>query len=180
MPFQPGQSGNPGGRTKGGHNLATELADLGKRRPGKRENPAHLSRMPRTRQLAYRLWSMALADPGNLDAAKYVTDRLLGRPAQEIKLDTQLPALVFQIIDPRLPVPELAQAPEQDQEAVEGEVVDRPAVFRPLVPDAVAQAASLDAEPGMYQDGVWSGVPDAGVPGDPDHQPPDVAEEGWP
>ena len=131
--------------------MSTELISIGNRVPGKRDTPEGIKSMPRTRQLAYKLWSMALAEAGNLDAARYVSDRLAGRPAQEIKLDQAQPTLVFQIIDPRLPVPELSdhvtvtdivtgpdglehgswvpdpssssQAPEQAQDAVEGDAV---------------------------------------------------------
>lgn len=50
------------------------------------------------------LWEKALS--GEIRAIEYICDRLEGRPAQELRLRQQQPTLVFQIIDPRIPLPE--------------------------------------------------------------------------
>lgn len=116
--FQPGDKGNPKGRKKRGFSLAATLA-----RFGHKKNPETKHRY--YDDMVIGIWKRAAQ--GDMEATKYIMDRVLGRPAQELKLDTQQPALVFQILDPRLPAPspELP-APEQEQEAVDGEVVHLP------------------------------------------------------
>lgn len=97
MAFQPGQSGNPGGRPKDKpfrEALRMELAALGE------DDPKAL------RGLARKLLATAAADDG-LQAIREVADRLDGKPALAIKNDEDeefkvaLRPLVRQIVDPR-------------------------------------------------------------------------------
>ena len=111
-PFPKGTSGNPRGRAPGVKNLATELEQLG-RQLAKPRTQAELEKMPRSRRLAYVLWDRALS--GDMRAAEHISDRLIGRPAQEVRWTQEQPALIFQILDPRVP----EQLPAGD--VVEGE-----------------------------------------------------------
>ena len=115
MPFTKGVSGNPNGRPRKGQSLADLI-----RKYGDQRDPKTGTR--RKDLLALMLWDKSLE--GDLRAAEYVADRLLGRPAQELRLTNEQPALVFQIIDPRLPLP----APSGDgaDGAIEGEVRELP------------------------------------------------------
>ena len=114
MPFTKGVSGNPAGRPRKGQSLADLI-----RRYGDQKDPTTGKR--RKDLLALMLWDKSLE--GDLRAAEYVADRLLGRPAQEIRLESHQPSLVFQIIDPRLPLP----APAGDDDAaIEGEARELP------------------------------------------------------
>lgn len=109
MPFTKGVSGNPAGRPRKGQSLADLI-----RRYGDKKDPKTGKR--RKDLLALMLWDKSLE--GDLRAAEYVADRLLGRPAQEIRLEGHQPSLIFQIIDPRLPEPEL---PAPSEEVIEGQ-----------------------------------------------------------
>lgn len=106
MPFTKGVSGNPAGRPRKGQ----ALGDLIRRYGDQRDPETGRKRKDR---LAAVLWEKALA--GEIRAIEYVCDRLEGRPAQELRLHQQEPTLVFQIIDPRIPLP------EPDHEVIEGE-----------------------------------------------------------
>ena len=166
--FQKGSSGNPKGRPTRGLDLAARLVAKGHRKH-KATGRVYYD------EIVQVLYDMAVK--GNMDALRYIMDRVLGRPAQELKIDTQLPALVFQIIDPRMPMPELAQAPEQEQEAVEGEVLRSGALGIPAseLPDGYWDLVA-PIEPGVFSmDGDGSTVP---THRDPDHQDSDVPEEG--
>ena len=128
--FQKGSSGNPKGRPTRGLDLAARLVAKGHRKH-KATGRVYYD------EIVQVLYDMAVK--GNMDALRYIMDRVLGRPSQEIKLDSQQPTLVFQIIDPRLPTPVLAPVPEQEQEAVEGKperVGGEGVVGGEMVPDA--------------------------------------------
>ena len=89
--------------------------------------------------LALMLWDKSLE--GDLRAAEYVADRLLGRPAQEIRLEGHQPSLIFQILDPT-GKPEL---PAPVDEVIEGQA-------RELAPeeagrDGTWERAKPDEEP---------------------------------
>ena len=111
MPFTKGTSGNPNGRPRKGQSLADLIRKFGDQRDpktGKRRKDL----------LALMLWDKSLE--GDLRAAEYVADRLLGRPAQEIRLESHQPSLVFQIIDPRIP----QELPESGEGVIEGEATE--------------------------------------------------------
>ena len=114
MPFQPGVSGNPNGRPRKGKSLADII-----RRYGDQKDPKTGKR--RKDLLALMLWDRALQ--GDMRAVEHLSDRLLGRPAQEVRWTNEQPALVFNIIDPRQPLP----APSGD-DAIEGEARELPPV----------------------------------------------------
>ena len=122
-PWPKGTSGNPNGRAPGVKNLATELEQLG-RQVAKPRTQAELEKMPRSRRLAYVLWDRALQ--GDMRAVEHLSDRLLGRPAQEVRWTNEQPALVFNIIDPRQPLP--APSGDENAGAIEGEARELPPV----------------------------------------------------
>ena len=103
MPFTKGVSGNPAGRARPSATSSDATGDQRDPETGER----------RKDRLAAVLWERVLA--GEIRAIEYVCDRLEGRPAQELRLRQQEPTLVFQIIDPRMPLP------DPDQEVIEGE-----------------------------------------------------------
>ena len=172
-PFPPGVSGNPNGRPKDQFSfmgiLRSALAEENK--SGKSVGERIVRRY------------IKLALQGNQQAAEALMARIDGKPAQSLTLkgDSAEPlhvrhsARLEQEVKPKLPAPEGAvdmpdalrrtlasanrlQAPEQEQEAVEGkpELIDgKVVVGGEVVPDAYLVAHGLR---------------------DPDHQAPDVAE----
>ena len=153
-PFPPGVSGNPNGRPKDQFSfmgiLRSALAEENK--SGKSVGERIVRRY------------IKLALQGNQQAAEALMARIDGKPAQSLTLkgDSDAPlhvrhsARLEQEAKPKLP------APEQEQEAAEGEAVDAADVeFAPLTDGAV--------------EGI---VTPLGITlaGDPDHQAPDAAE----
>lgn len=68
MPFQPGQSGNPGGRRKG-PNLTDAIRE---------------QLTPEVRaKIASKI--LGLAEAGNLAAATFIADRIEGKPVQSLE-----------------------------------------------------------------------------------------------
>ena len=148
--WKPGQSGNPNGRPKDQFSfmgiLRSALAE---------ENKSGKSVGER---IIARYIKLALA--GNGQALEALVARIDGKPAQSLTLkgDSAEPlhvrhsARLEQEVKPKLP------APEQEQEAAEGEVMGE---HRHLV--------SLEPQPDTV-------TTVGGTEGDPDHQAPDVAE----
>ena len=82
--FKPGQSGNPRGRPQGTLSLTDVLRKLGdiedvEIRKGE-------PKIPRKEALGHKMWNMALS--GKADIARYIYDRLDGKPTQEIKVQS--------------------------------------------------------------------------------------------
>lgn len=73
--FKPGTSGNPGGRPKS--SLGKALAELGEKKAGGQTN---------AQRLAQVAWEKAIA--GDLDWANFLADRILGKPAQAVDLQS--------------------------------------------------------------------------------------------
>lgn len=77
MGWTKGQSGNPNGRPRKNKAMSDELRRLVQgKAPGKKETNLQI--------ITAKL--MALAEAGQLDAIKYIFDRLEGRPAQAVQL----------------------------------------------------------------------------------------------
>lgn len=91
--FKPGQSGNPKGRPKGTLSLTDVLRQLGEIEDVeiRRGEP----KISRKEALGHKLWNMALS--GKSEIARYIYDRLDGKPTQEIKVhnDTPIDAAVY-------------------------------------------------------------------------------------
>jgi len=78
MTWKKGQSGNPRGRPAKGKAMSEELRRLLQRQaPGKKETNLEV--------IVAKLVALAL-EGGQLDAIKYICDRLEGRPPQAIEL----------------------------------------------------------------------------------------------
>jgi hypothetical protein len=78
MPFEPGKSGNPGGRPKRDASLTGIL-----RKELNRKGPDKVAKKTR---IVGKL--LELADGGDLAAVKYVFDRIDGRPRESMELTT--------------------------------------------------------------------------------------------
>jgi hypothetical protein len=79
--FKPGQSGNPAGRAKKGTSLTDILRELGELRDAKTREGEMVTRKE---ALGNKMWSLALK--GNENIAKYIYDRIDGKPTQEIRV----------------------------------------------------------------------------------------------
>jgi hypothetical protein len=82
--FKPGQSGNPSGRQKSATSLTTLLKQAGE----ERDATWNGQKMARSEALAHRMWTLALQ--GNEQIAKYIYDRIDGKPTQEIRVDSNI------------------------------------------------------------------------------------------
>ena len=78
-PFQPGQSGNPGGRPK--RKVLTDLL------VEELETCVHGTDVTRAKEIIRRLVQMAAA--GDLGAIKHIYDRIEGQPTQRIDVRTE-------------------------------------------------------------------------------------------
>lgn len=63
------------------------------------------------------LWSKAAA--GEIEAIRYVFDRVLGKPMQSVALSTDVPPLVFALVPPGTQAPTVIEA--QSTEAPDGD-----------------------------------------------------------
>jgi hypothetical protein len=88
--FKPGQSGNPGGRPRGESVTATLRRLLEKQHNGKSIQEL----------VAERIIKEALT--GKFQFAKELLDRVEGRPAQKLELDSKEPLLTFVVPAPRV------------------------------------------------------------------------------
>lgn len=77
MPFVKGQSGNPGGRPKAGESFATALA---------RQLEAVKNGTTTRDRVASAVIDLALK--GNLDAVKWIVDRVDGKLAERVEAET--------------------------------------------------------------------------------------------
>lgn len=91
MTFKKGQSGNPNGRPRKNKAMSEELRRLLQRQaPGTKRSNLEV--------LVAKLLDMAEA--GQLDAIKYICDRLEGRPAQAVELSgDEARPVTFRYID---------------------------------------------------------------------------------
>lgn len=99
MPFEPGESGNPGGRPKSNKQFKEALNVAIKRTDGDKTKLA---------QIAEALVEKAIA--GDVPAINAVADRLDGKATQPIAGDDDAPAIKFarivrEIVDPRSDTP---------------------------------------------------------------------------
>jgi hypothetical protein len=104
-PFQPGQSGNPGGRPNGYVPFA----------PALRRELAKADRRNKTQmqKIAEKVVQMALK--GDMDAVRWIADRVDGKVAQSIQVDSQQTIHVV----PWLPA--LREAADLEQGVIEAE-----------------------------------------------------------
>lgn len=89
--FKPGQSGNPGGSTRGVERMfREELAKLAVR-DGKATDPD--DKLAGIRALVARAWDVAWngADKDSIAAVKFLTERAAGMPKQQIALTDNPP-----------------------------------------------------------------------------------------
>jgi hypothetical protein len=82
--FKPGESGNPKGRPKGTLTLTEVLRQLGEIEDV--EIRKGQPKIARKEALGHKMWNMALS--GKADIARYIYDRLDGKPTQEIKVQS--------------------------------------------------------------------------------------------
>lgn len=110
-PFQPGQSGNPGGRPNGYVPFA----------PALRRELAKADRRNKTQmqKIAEKVVQMALK--GDMDAVRWIADRVDGKVAQSIQVDSQQTIHVV----PWLPaLREAADLEQLEQGVIEAEATD--------------------------------------------------------
>jgi hypothetical protein len=88
--WKPGQSGNPAGRPKKGKTLTDILEKHGRKRDVLYKDPATGEQryMSRKEALAKELWMLALK--GDVQAIKYIYDRIDGKPEQAIDMNAQV------------------------------------------------------------------------------------------
>jgi hypothetical protein len=110
--FQPGQSGNPGGRPKGYVPFA----------PALRRELAKADRRNKTQMQKIAEKVVAMALKGDMDAVRWIADRVDGKVAQSIQVDSQQTIHVV----PWLPA--LREAAEDQallgQETIDAEATD--------------------------------------------------------
>ena len=80
-PFKKGQSGNPHGRPKKEYCLTDILKDQGNVEDVSTEE----GKISRKQAIAQKLWSMAM--DGDVQALKYVYDRIDGKPKESVNLE---------------------------------------------------------------------------------------------
>jgi hypothetical protein len=81
--FQKGQSGNPSGRPKSPNKTLTQiLEEVGEIEDV--ELKRGQNKIARKEALAHKMWNMALS--GKENVARYIYDRIDGKPTQEIKV----------------------------------------------------------------------------------------------
>lgn len=85
--FKPGQSGNPKGRPKDSLTLTDVLRELGQIEDV--EIRKGTPKISRKEALGHKMWNMALS--GKAEVARYIYDRLDGKPTQEIKVSSSMP-----------------------------------------------------------------------------------------
>jgi hypothetical protein len=83
--FKPGQSGNPNGRPKVGPTLTDILKELGDLEDVEFRRGEMVTRKE---ALGHKMWNLALK--GNEQIAKYIYDRIDGKPTQEIRVGNHL------------------------------------------------------------------------------------------
>lgn len=86
--FKPGQSGNPRGRPKKGTTLTDLLEKKGCMVDVTMTEDGREVKISRREALADKMWRAALADP-NGAAARYIFDRIDGRPIETVRGDPE-------------------------------------------------------------------------------------------
>lgn len=110
--WAPGESGNPKGRPKNQNSLTHLL-----RQAGEEEDATwNGQKMSRNEALAHRMWTLALQ--GNEQIAKYLYDRIDGKPTQEIKVasDIDINAPIYFHIGARIEEVDPEQAEDEDED----------------------------------------------------------------
>lgn len=75
--FRPGESGNPGGRPKKAYSITAMLREAGEAVVDPETG------LTRAQALAATLWGMA--EGGDRDIAKYIVDRMDGKPKERVE-----------------------------------------------------------------------------------------------